>query len=110
MTGRCQAWGCNARCKPGWLMCLSHWSMVPDELQAAYYAAHDERHSIDQPSRLLAEIRARIHVATIEGHTQPVRYWRALERGFLRALQQRHHGPTCAAPTPQEDKHVQTRQ
>lgn len=34
----CHATGCRAECKPEYLMCFSHWSRVPRDIQRAVWA------------------------------------------------------------------------
>lgn len=35
---KCDAYGCTVQSKPGKLMCLKHWNMVPSELQKRVYS------------------------------------------------------------------------
>lgn len=39
MSHHCHALGCKVACPPRWLMCRSHWSQVPPDLQREVYRA-----------------------------------------------------------------------
>jgi hypothetical protein len=66
----CHARGCARSCKPEFLMCPTHWAMVPASLQREVYR-HYRRGQCDdkQPSRewFIAAERAIVAVAVKEG-------------------------------------------
>jgi hypothetical protein len=56
MSHRCHALGCNKEIPPKLLMCLRHWRMVPERLQAEIWRTYRPGQEIDKmPSEAYME-------------------------------------------------------
>lgn len=77
MSHHCHAIGCDKPTRPEMLMCRTHWTMVPRDLQDDVYEQYRRGQCNDRrPSKswLLAAARARREVARLEGRSGAVEY------------------------------------
>jgi hypothetical protein len=50
MPHTCHAKGCNATCKPEYLMCPHHWRMVPGAVQREVYRQYRDGQCVGNPT------------------------------------------------------------
>ncbi|HEX2611941.1 MAG TPA: hypothetical protein VHK68_13095 [Gemmatimonadales bacterium] len=76
----CHAEGCDAPCRPQYLMCRPHWGLVPRDLQRTVYATYRPGQCDDKKPSLewcRAADAAVAYVAALEGRVVHLTFERA---------------------------------